>query len=123
MRGLVRGTRYAQEASTDRLVSALYWPTAHWVEHPGLTLVPVVLFGATFWRARRRGLRARGLLLTTAVWLLYSVYEGVMFFWAQRVVAPIRIDLIVLGPLMYLVTALGLVSWWRTRSDRPARAA
>ena len=88
-----------------------------------LTLVPAVLLGAAFWRARRRGVRARGLLLATVVWVLYAVYEGVMFFWAQRVVAPIRIDLIVLGPLMYVVTALGLVSWWRTRSDRQPRAA
>jgi len=101
-------------------VSAFYWPTVLWVEYPVLTLVPVVLFGAAYWQARRTGSRARGLLVTVTLWLLYAVYEGIMSVWAQRVVAPIRIDLILLGPLMYVVTVFGLVSWWRARSDRQA---
>jgi hypothetical protein len=104
-------------------VSAFYWPTVLWVEYPVLTLVPVVLFGLAIRHSRRRGFRPRGLLVATALWVLYSGYEAAMFFWARRVVAPIRIDLIVLGPLMYLVTALGLVSWWRARPDRQAPCA
>jgi hypothetical protein len=107
----------------DRLMSAFYWPTVVWVEYPLLTLVPVLLFGAAFWHLRRTGRRSRGLLIATALWVLYAIYECVMFVWAQRVIAPIRIDLIVLGPLMYVVTGVGLVSWWRARSDHGARAA
>jgi hypothetical protein len=97
----------------DRLFSAFYWPTVMWVEYPALTLVPVIVFGAAVWHVRRTGRRSRGLLVVTALWLVYAIYEGVMLVWAQQVIAPIRIDLIVLGPVMYIVTGLGLVNWWR----------
>ena len=30
----------------DGVITALYWPTALWVEHPVLTVVPVVIFAA-----------------------------------------------------------------------------
>ena len=120
---VVRWTRHRREATTDRLVSAFYWPTVLWVEYPVLTVVPAVLFGAGLRQVRRAGRRSRGLLIATALWGLYAVYEGVMYVWAQGVIAPIRIDLILLGPLMYLVTGIGLVSWWRARLDRPTRAA
>jgi len=85
-------------------------------------MLPVLLFGAGLWQVRRAGHRGRGLLIATVLWGLYAAYEGIMYLWAQRVVAPIRIDLILLGPLMYAVTALGLVSWWR-QGNHPARAA
>ena len=41
-----------------------------------------------------------------------------MYVWAQQVIAPIRIDLIVLGPAMYVVTGFGIVNWWRARPTR-----
>lgn len=106
------------EATIDRVVGAFYWPTVLWVEYPALTLVPVVVCGSALWHLRRTGCPSRGLVVVTALWLTYAVYEGVMFVWAQQVIAPIRIDLIVLGPVMYAVTVLGLVSWWRARSNR-----
>ena len=65
-------------------------------------------------RMRRTGYRSRRLLVMTALWLAYAVYEGVMFIWAQQVIAPIRIDLIVLAPVVYVVTGIGIV--WRLRS-------
>ena len=94
-------------------MSTFYWPVVMWVEYPALTLVPVAVFGAAFWHVRQTDRRSRGLLVVMAIWLLYATYEGVMFVWAQQVVAPIRIDLIVLGPAMYIVTAFGVLSWWR----------
>jgi hypothetical protein len=97
----------------DRLVSVFYWPTVLWVEHPALTMVPVIVFGAAYWRLRRTGHQSGRLLVVTLVWLAYAVYEGAMSVWAQNVIAPIRIDLILLGPVMYAVTALGVVHWWR----------
>jgi hypothetical protein len=99
----------------DRLVNGFYWPAVLWVEHPALTLVPVTIFGAGFLHLRRTRHRSRGPLIATVLWVMYAAYEGIMSLWAQHVIAPIRIDLIVLGPVMYIVTAMGLVSWWRAR--------
>ena len=95
------------------MVSAFYWPTVLWVEYPLLTLVPVFAFVTAFWQVRRHGRPRRTLLVVTVLWASYAVYEGAMFVWTQQVIAPIRIDLIVLGPAMYVVTGVGLVSWWR----------
>jgi len=99
----------------DLLISAFYAPTVLWVEYPVLALVPMVLFGVAYWKTRRAGVRARGLLGATALWVVYATYECLMNVEAQKNGAPIRIDLILLGPLMYVVTFVGLVSWWRAR--------
>jgi hypothetical protein len=88
-----------------------------WVEYPALTLVPVVVFGAAFWQLRGPKRRSRRLLVVTVIWLVYATYEGAMSVWAQHVIAPIRIDLIVLGPAMYAVTGYGVWSWWRAVRD------
>ena len=84
-----------------------------WLEYPVLTLVPVVVFVAALAQVRRSRRSRRRLLVVTAIWLLYAAYEAVMSVWARQVVAPIRIDLIVLGPAMYVVTGFGAWSWWR----------
>ena len=94
-------------------MSTFYWPVVMWTEYPVLTLAPVVVFGAALWHLRRSHRRRRGLLAATVIWLLYAAYELVMFVWAQQVIAPIRIDLIVLGPAMCIVTGIGVWSWWR----------
>ena len=98
----------------ERAIDAFYWPTAMWAEYPALTLLPVLAFAAAFWHARRMK-RSRALLVVTVLWGLYAVYEGAMWLWSRQVIAPIRIDLIVLGPLMYAVTAAGVLAWWRAR--------
>jgi hypothetical protein len=94
-------------------MTTFYRLVVMWAEYPALTLVPVVVFGAAFWQLRRAERRSRGLLVVTVIWLMYATYEGVMFVWAQQFIAPIRIDLIVLGPAMYAVTGFGVWSWWR----------
>jgi hypothetical protein len=101
-------------------MSAFYWPTVLWVEYPVLTVVPGIIFGAAFWHLRQSGRPRWTLLVVTVLWASYAVYEGVMYAWAQQVIASIRIDLIVLGPAMYVVTAVSLVSWWRARSGSSA---
>ena len=82
----------------NQVVSAFYWPTVMWTEYPVLSLLPVVGFGVVFRHLRRTGRARRVLLVVTVFWLVYAVYEGVMYAWALRVIAAIRIDLIVLGP-------------------------
>ena len=96
------------------MVGAFYWPSVQWVNHPVLTLLPVLVFGAAVRQFRRTGRPWRTLLVMTMSWLVYAIYEALMLILAQRIVAPLRIDLIVLGPLMYVITGVGVVSWWRS---------
>jgi hypothetical protein len=92
--------------------SLFYWPVVMWVEYPVLAFVPVMAFAAALAHFRRVRRARRRLLLVTAIWLVYAGYEVVMFVWARQVIAPIRIDLIVLGPAMYAVTGFGAWTWW-----------
>ena len=54
---------------------------------------------------------ARRIALTAAIlWLLYAIYEWRMFLWSQTVSAPIRVDLLLIAPMLYLTTVAGLVA-------------
>jgi hypothetical protein len=44
----------------------------------------------------------------SVLWLAYTLYESAMWYWAKGVVAPIRIDLILIAPAMILSTAVVL---------------
>ncbi len=60
------------------------------------------------------------LLAVVAVWIVYGIYETIMYFWMQTVIAPIRVDLLLIVPVLYLVTLVGLIAAWgvgRTRSE------
>jgi hypothetical protein len=48
------------------------------------------------------------MLLCGLMWLVYAWYEAQFSAWMKTVRAPIRIDLIIVGPPLYLVTLLGL---------------
>ncbi len=81
------------------------------IDRPYLALVPALLFWIGY-----RGLRPlapRTVLVAAVTWLLYAAYETYMYFWSKTVTAPIRIDLLLLTPLLYLLTLAGLASWWR----------
>jgi hypothetical protein len=41
-----------------------------------------------------------------------------MHAWSKTVTAPIRVDLLLLTPVLYLLTLIALVSWWRA-AHRP----
>ena len=96
------------------MIGAFYWPSVLWVDHPMLTLLPVLVFGAAVWRFRQTGRPCQTLLVMTMAWLVYAIYEGLMFVLAQQAITLVRIDLIVLAPLMYVITGVGVVSWWRS---------
>jgi hypothetical protein len=93
------------------MTDLFYAPMRLLLERPYLALVPAFLFWLGYRRVRPR---AAGWLLGPAVlWLLYAAYETYMFFWSRTVTAPIRIDLLLLAPVLYLATVVGLVAWWR----------
>ena len=54
------------------------------------------------------------LLVAPAVWFAYSLYEMYMVYvWERGVIAPIRLDLALLFPVMCALTALSLIVWMR----------
>lgn len=50
-------------------------------------------------------------LVSTLMWLCYGLYEYQMQQWARTVSGPIRVDLLILGPLLYIST-LSLFRFW-----------
>ena len=50
-------------------------------------------------------------LVSTSMWLCYGIYEHQMQQWARTVIAPIRVDLLVLAPLLY-VSTISLFRFW-----------
>lgn len=97
-----------------------YAPMRLLIDHPYLALAPALLFAAAY-RATRPA-APRFLLIAAVIWALYAAYETYMFHWSKTVVAPIRVDLILLAPVLYLITAAGLVVWWRHVRRSPTSA-
>ncbi len=86
-------------------------PMALMVDRPYLALVPAL--GCTIgWTRYRPAPRARLLLFTAIAWVAYAAYETRMYFWAKTVTAPIRVDLLLFGPALYVVTLGAAVRWW-----------
>ena len=70
-----------------------------------------------FWRSPRR--RSLGLAIVAALpalaWTAYAVYEWRMNLWSASVVAPIRVDLLVMIPLLIGISLLGVAAMARER--------
>jgi len=107
------------------MIELLFYPIVLFILFPPLALVPAGLFGWALWRRRAAswGIRA-GILAAVLVWLLFGVYESFMLAWSKTVIAPIRVDLLLLAPVLYAVSILGAVLSWSgarrvSRSDTP----
>ena len=84
-------------------------PLAGFIQWPLAALVPAGLFGILFWR-RRKPLIA----VAAAAWALYALYESLM---KARVLCTgecnIRVDLLLIVPLLWILFAAALVSFFR----------
>ena len=91
---------------------------AIFVEYPYLaSLVGAVLLMIGRWKGSRTA-AAVGVL-----WLLYSVYElGMKQRWLCSGECNIRVDLLLIYPLLVLGSAVAAVSLFRPRRDPPSRA-
>lgn len=97
------------------MLEILFLPFVLMLAVPGGALIPGLLFLLVAWRKWTRASRGiRFLLLAVvAAWMAYGIYETIMYFWMQTVIAPIRVDLLLIAPVLYLVTLVGLVAAWR----------
>jgi hypothetical protein len=82
------------------------------VDYPWVALIVaagfLLLWLIRFRRPAPRRVKVIG-ALPIGAWVGYSLYEFRMNAWADTVVAPIRVDLLIIFPLLFLVSILGLV--------------
>ncbi|HEV3468124.1 MAG TPA: hypothetical protein VG148_02310 [Pyrinomonadaceae bacterium] len=101
---------------TGDFFSVLLGPAKFFMERPALAFVPAALFGLLFLThlpRRRRGERKWSgalVFLAAAFWFGYACWESYMYRWSKTVVAPIRVDLLLFAPGIYVATAVGLVA-------------
>jgi hypothetical protein len=95
-------------------LALLFAPIALMMDRPYLALAPALLC-LIVWARYRPAPRARLLLFTAIAWMAYAAYETRMYFWAKTVSVPIRVDLLLIGPALYVVTLGALVRWWNLR--------
>ena len=102
---------------------AIFSPFGLVVSAPGVALLPAGVF-LCGWLTSPRKAASSGALIAGIAWLMYTIYETRMYFWAKTVHAPIRLDLMIIAPVLYLLSIVGIVSWivgWRrgaATSDR-----
>ena len=86
-------------------------PLALFIEYPWLAAIIGVLFVAAGWRRRRWGIIVAGL-----VWAVYSAYEaGMHQRWLCTGECNIRVDLLLIYPVLLLISAGALWSLYRAR--------
>jgi hypothetical protein len=89
---------------------AIFSPIGIIVSAPGVALLPAGVFLGGWW-ASPRNAASSGALIAGIAWLMYTIYETRMYFWAKTVHAPIRVDLLIIVPVLYLLSIVGVVSW------------
>ncbi len=79
---------------------------------PGTALIPGITFIVLLFVRRRKVAKISRLIVvgTSIAWLIYGIYESRMYFWMKTVVAPIRVDLLLIIPVLYLLTIVGTIA-------------
>jgi len=87
---------------------------------PVVALVPaaVIYFMVFRWRTSKTPSKPRGLVvlgaLTGLLWLAYGIWEHSVKLWAENESAPIRIDLLLIYPLLSILTIWFAIWAWRS---------
>ena len=89
---------------------AIFSPIGIIVSAPGVALLPAGVFLGGWWTSPRNA-ASSGVLIAGIAWLMYTIYETRMYFWAKTVHAPIRVDLLIIAPVLYLLSIVGVASW------------
>lgn len=99
----------------------LFAPMQPVLVFPPLAFLPSIVFVFYFYRHRPHlNLPTRlALLVPATLWVLYGGYEIRMYYWSQTVSAPIRIDLLLIVPLLYFLLAVGTVGCMAARRSTP----
>ena len=86
---------------------------AVFIEYPWAALVPALVFQvlwlARFHRGGTTALKAASVIPVVA-WVLYALYEWRMKLWSETVIAPIRIDLLIVIPALAVLSGIGVMA-------------
>ena len=99
----------------------LFLPFNIFIAFPPFAFVVALLFlGSWFWYRKKTKSQAgypkgSSLLFAGIAWLLYGLYEIKMYFWSKTVVAPIRVDLLLIAPVLCGITVAGIIGFVRCR--------
>ena len=85
---------------------------------PGTALIPGITFIVLYFVRRRKIAKICRLIVVgmSFVWLIYGIYETRMYFWIKTVIAPIRVDLLLLTPTLYLLSIVGTIALIKKQS-------
>jgi hypothetical protein len=100
------------------LIELLFLPARLFHDRPLLALVPAAALAAMAHAARSRPRHAPAFLWpagTAVLWAAYAVYEVRMREWERAVSAPIRIDLLLIGPILLVATLASAIACARGR--------
>ena len=93
------------------MIELLYLPFVGMMAFPGAALLPGLVLGIAAWLRKHRltPRTRRFVVIVILLWLVYGVYETVMHFWMQSVIAPIRIDLLLIAPVLTVLTLVAVL--------------
>lgn len=95
----------------------LYLPFVLVVAFPPAAFVVAALIAICFAHGRPYLGRSSKRWVVCAVlgWSVYGVYECAMWVWSQGVVAPIRVDLLLVAPVLYVLSLVAVRAFWLVR--------
>jgi hypothetical protein len=99
-------------------LQVLFLPARVLHDRPVLALLPASALAAMAFAARARPRHAPAFLWpagTAVLWLAYAAYEMRMRAWERTVTAPIRVDLLVVWPVLAIATVASAIAWFRGR--------
>lgn len=97
------------------ILSLVFAPFVLFIVLPPAALVPAVAL-MTCSRRLRAGIPRSGRLLVAAAiggWLAYAAWESAVWVWSRDVIAPIRVDLLLIAPGLYGLTFVAVRTCWR----------
>lgn len=96
-----------------KILDWIYLPFQAFLAFPPLAIIIGVVF-CVLCRGRVGG---RGAAIIAGVWwMVYGAYECYMtWIWSPPRVAPIRADLLLVAPILYMLSLLAVFSLWSSR--------
>ncbi len=100
------------------MLEIVFLPIVILASLPGTALIPGITFIVLYFVRRRKITKISRLIVvgTSIVWLIYGIYETKMYFWMKTVIAPIRVDLLLIIPILYLLTIVGIIALIKKQS-------